>query len=90
MSDTTSERTERAYLPPHPPPANHGHTTAAWVTITLVMIAGLAVALGIAASLRWAVVAGVVVGVVGLVAGWVMKLMGYGQPRPAPRGQHEA
>ena len=71
---------EVAYLPPSAPPANHGHTSAAWATTILVFLG-----VGIAAfAVLQAFVAvfwvGMGVVAIGLVVGKVMALLGYGQP----------
>jgi len=38
MVDTLLESSEKAYLPKVASQTNHGHTTAAWVTVSVVMI----------------------------------------------------
>ena len=61
-------------------PDNHGRTTAGWVTTAGLVVATLLAALGIAlpvAALTWA---GVGVAVVALLAGGVLRALGYGQP----------
>lgn len=84
MGDTSPDRfVERAHLPVASPPRNHGNTTAAWVTVTLVVLGGLVMALGMIAPLLWLVWAGLGVIVVGLVVGRVLATLGFGQPRPS-------
>lgn len=68
--------------PPGPPPENHGRTSAAWVTVTLITLGGIITAVAmIAGSLPVSIAGGVVV-VLGLVAGRVMRAMGLGQRSP--------
>ncbi|HEX5331778.1 MAG TPA: HGxxPAAW family protein [Cellulomonas sp.] len=68
-----------SYLPPSAPPANHGHTTAAWTTVIVVLVGAVlsSVAMIFAAvPLVWA---GGVIIVLGIVAGKVLQILGYGQ-----------
>jgi hypothetical protein len=79
MADRSTSRSETAYLPPSPPPMNHGHTTAAWTT-TILVIAGFTItALGMVLTVDWLFWAGVVITVLGLVIGKVLQVMGHGQ-----------
>ena len=83
---TTPEGDERAYLPPVAPPRNHGHTVAAWVTVSVIMVGAVVAAAAVVAAntpLFW-VGMGVAVG--GIVVGLVLRKAGFGQPDPqAPR-----
>lgn len=91
MGDTSPDRfVERAHLPVASPPRNHGNTTAAWVTVTLVVLGGLVAALGVIAPLLWLVWVGAAVIVVGLVAGRVLATLGFGQPRPSATSSRDA
>lgn len=68
-----------SYLPPSAPPTNHGHTTAAWTTVIVVLVGAVlsSVAMIFAAvPLVW--VGGVVI-VLGIIAGKVLQILGYGQ-----------
>lgn len=86
MGEPSLDRSaELAHLPPASPPRNHGHTTAAWVTVTVVLVGSLAVALGMILTVDWLLWAGAVVMVLGLVVGRVLAMLGFGQPRPEPR-----
>jgi len=79
MSET-NPGAERVHLPVSSPPTNHGNTTAAWVTVMLVVLGALVASLAMvfaAVPLVW-VGAGVIV--LGLVAGRVLKMLGLGQP----------
>lgn len=70
---------ERAALPPAPP-ANHGNTRAAWVTVTVILVGALVAALAVMAALPWLFWVGLGIAVVGLVVGRVMRWLGLGQP----------
>ncbi|HEY5553807.1 MAG TPA: HGxxPAAW family protein [Cellulomonas sp.] len=68
-----------SYLPPSAPPTNHGHTIAAWTTVIVVLVGAIisSVAMIFAAvPLVWA---GAVVIVLGVIAGKVLQILGYGQ-----------
>lgn len=85
MSD--APRSEQARLPIGPPPTNHGNTPAAWVTVVVVLVGALVSSLAMIASLVWLVWVGLGVIVVGLLAGRIMRMAGFGQPvarRPEP------
>ncbi len=79
MSETNPDA-ERVHLPLSSPPSNHGHTTAAWVTVIVVVLGSLVSSLAMVFAvvpLAW-VGAGIVV--IGLVVGRVLKMLGLGQP----------
>jgi hypothetical protein len=83
MGEKSLDRsTEKAYLPPASPSRNHGHTKAAWVTVTFVMVGGAVASLAVLFEIPWLFWAGIGVIVVGVVLGWVMKMLGMGQPEP--------
>lgn len=71
--------TEIAYLPPAVPPANHGHTVAAWFAMTAVMFGAVVAGLGVALPEIWLAVVGGVIVVVGLLGGLLLRAMGFGQ-----------
>lgn len=66
-------------LPPGPPPANHGKTSAAWITVLIVTLGGLASTIGMIFGSTLVALAGAAVLVIGLVVGRVMRAMGFGQ-----------
>lgn len=76
-------------LPPGPPPGNHGKTSAAWITVLIIVVGGLIATVGmIFASIPWTIVGSAVL-VLGLVVGRVMSAMGLGQRRnSAPQTPH--
>lgn len=78
-SRPTDPNAERVHLPVAAPPTNHGHTLAAWVTVGLVILGGVAAALGMIAPLPWLVWTGFGIIAVGLVVGRVLKMLGFGQ-----------
>lgn len=84
MGETSPDRNaERAYLPVAPPPTNHGHTTAAWVTVTVVLVGSVVASIAVVVALPWLFWVGMGIAVVGLVVGRVLKMLGFGQPSPA-------
>ncbi len=76
-------------LPPGPPPANHGKTSAAWITVLIVTLGGLAATIGMIFGSVVVALAGGAVLVLGLVVGRVMRAMGLGQPgTTTPQNPH--
>lgn len=82
---------EQARLPAAPPPTNHGNTTAAWATVTVVLVGAVVASLAMIAGQEWLVWAGAGVILVGLVVGRVLRMAGLGQPvrgaRSMPRNR---
>ena len=89
MADRSTSRSETAYLPPSPPPMNHGHTTAAWTTTILVIAGFTLAALGMVLTIDALFWAGVVVTIAGLVIGKVLQVMGHGQGGDKTRAKAE-
>jgi hypothetical protein len=57
---------------------DHGHSVAAWTAVVIILVGSAVAALGVAiASTLWFVV-GLVICVLGVVAGKVLSLAGYG------------
>ena len=80
----TDNKPEIAYLPPGVPPTNHGHTVAAWVTMTGITLGVLISSWGVVVaqtSSAWVVlfVLGFAVIAVALIAGLVLRNLGKGQ-----------
>lgn len=73
---------EKAYLPPVAPPRNHGHTVAAWVAMSAVMVGATAVAVGFVVPAQWLVWTGAGVIIGGLLVGGLLRKAGFGQPEP--------
>jgi hypothetical protein len=85
---------ETAHLPVASPPTNHGHTPAAWTTVIMVLVGAVVASFAVVVALPWLFWVGLGVILVGVVVGWIMKIMGLGQPvphtRPNDRGRSEA
>ena len=84
---SSDRNAERAHLPVASPPTNHGHTPAAWTTVSLVLLGAVVASVAVAIALPWMFWAGLGVVVVGVVVGRIMKSLGLGQPalRSRPR-----
>ncbi|MEP7763165.1 HGxxPAAW family protein [Sanguibacter sp. 25GB23B1] len=78
MADTSAQ-TEISYLPPSAPPANHGHTRAAWFTTIVVVLGSTIVGVAMCIAMLWLVWVGAAVVLVGLVGGKLLSVAGYGQ-----------
>lgn len=78
----TNPAAERDHLPPSSPPINHGNTTAAWVTVLLVVLGGVVASVAMVFALVPVVWVGAGIVLAGLVAGRVLKMLGLGQPGP--------
>jgi lipopolysaccharide export LptBFGC system permease protein LptF len=69
--------------------SHHGSSVASWTMVLVVMLGALVLSVGIAAGSLTVDVVGVVIIVVGLVAGKVLSLAGYGTVKPAdPEAPH--
>ncbi|WP_024288558.1 HGxxPAAW family protein [Cellulomonas sp. KRMCY2] len=89
MGDTSRDRSaERSHLPAASPPRNHGRTTAAWVTVTVIVVGATVSSIGVVAELPWVFWLGLGVILVGLVTGRVLKMFGLGQPAPSHSPHH--
>ena len=86
------ESSERTYLPKVAPPTNDGRTTAAWVTVSVVMLGAVMSAVAVVAArplLFWVCLAVIMVG---LVVGRLLMVSGLGQTEPSgpARGSTES
>ncbi|GAA1858634.1 HGxxPAAW family protein [Myceligenerans crystallogenes] len=80
MTENQTAAAEVAYLPEAVPPTNHGHTVAAWVTMTGIMLGALVSTAGVVIdTMFWLFWAGFGVIAASLVLGGVLKSMGLGQ-----------
>ncbi len=57
---------------------NHGQSVAAWVTVGILIVAAAIMSLAVLFPNLWLFIGGVALGVVGLVAGKVLSMAGYG------------
>jgi hypothetical protein len=81
MADESLDRTtETVHLPVASPPRNHGHTLAAWVTVIVVMSGSVTAALAVLFAIPWLFWVGMAIIVIGGVVGYVLKMLGFGQP----------
>lgn len=83
MSDPSVERStspsEIASLPTSGPWKNHGQTVAAWTTVIVILVGGVLASFGVLGALPWLFWVGMGVVVLGIVAGKVLQMAGYGQ-----------
>ncbi|HJX86996.1 MAG TPA: DUF6704 family protein [Gemmatimonadales bacterium] len=56
----------------------HGNSPAAWVAVAIMLIAVVIGTIAFRYSIIWLVWASAVLALVGLLTGWVLKLVGYG------------
>lgn len=64
-------------------PDNHGNTVAAWTCVGILILAAFILSLALVLTSKLLLVFGLVTFVVGLVAGKVLSLAGYGSVQPA-------
>jgi hypothetical protein len=79
-----------AYPKEHHPMSEpgHGHSTAAWTGVTLLLIASVLLSVGIFFGWSWATWSGIVLVVLG-AAGWYgLHAAGYGEEWPSRKGGH--
>jgi hypothetical protein len=56
----------------------HGNSVAAWTAVGIIMVGFLIMCLSVAVTMMWIFVVGVVVVVIGAIAGKVLAAMGFG------------
>ena len=66
---------------------NHGHSVAAWTAVLILIVAAAVMSLAVLFPNVWLFVAGIVLAIVGVVAGKVLSMAGYGS---AERDRDEA
>lgn len=65
----------------------HGHSVAAWTAVTILLVAAAIMSLAVVLASVWMFVAGGVLVVVGVIAGKVLAMAGFGQNKPeTPQG----
>ena len=83
MTDPSVERSTpelvTAALPVSAPWTNHGQTVAAWTAVTVVLVGGVLASVGVLIALVWLFWVGIAVVVLGVTAGKVLQMAGYGQ-----------
>ncbi len=57
---------------------NHGHSVAAWTAVTICIVAAAVMSLAVAFPNVWLFVGGAALAVVGVIAGKVLSMAGYG------------
>jgi len=59
-------------------PYGHGHSTAAWAAVSIVLLGFLVMSIAVAVTSLWVFIVGVVIVVAGGIAGKVLAAMGLG------------
>lgn len=60
----------------------HGHSRAAWTAVTILLVASFLISVSVVVT-SWALaIVGIVLVVVGVAAGKIMAMAGFGQTRP--------
>ncbi|HHW82493.1 MAG TPA: hypothetical protein GX743_01530 [Actinomycetales bacterium] len=73
--------TEETYIAPRAAaPVNHGRTTASWTMVWMVLAGSVVTGIGMSLYRDPVTIAGIVIIVLGIVAGIVMRFLGMGQP----------
>jgi hypothetical protein len=83
---------ERMRVPRTAPSLNHGRTTAAWITIAVVLVGAAAATVAVVLTAWVLFWIGVALIVTAVAVGLVLRGLGFGQPRPAgpSRGSPES
>jgi hypothetical protein len=63
------------------PHENHGNSIAAWSAVTIIMVASCVGAIGVLISAPWLFWVGIALVVVGVAAGKILQMMGFGMKR---------
>lgn len=67
-------------LTPAAAPTNHGHTRASWMLLVGTVLGALVIGIGLAVGKVPVWVAGIVIVAGSMLAAWVMRRRGFGQP----------
>jgi hypothetical protein len=62
---------------------SHGHSVASWILVALLLAGTFVVGLAIVLGLLWLVIIGLVLCALGLIAGRLLQMAGFGVHRPA-------
>lgn len=60
----------------------HGHSVAAWTAVTILLVASAIMSLAVVLASVWMFAAGGVLVLVGVIAGKVLAMAGFGQHKP--------
>jgi len=60
----------------------HGHSTAAWTAVGILLVAAFLICLAVVVVSRPMAIVGIVLAVVGLAAGKILAMAGFGATRP--------
>ncbi len=61
----------------------HGHSRAAWTAVTILLVAAALISVSVVVTSWLLAIIGIVLVVVGVVAGKVLSMAGFGQSKPA-------
>ncbi|MGJ9401881.1 HGxxPAAW family protein [Arthrobacter sp. KK5.5] len=78
MATKAEATTGHGFDPMHAEPIGHGNSVAAWTAVGIMLIGALLGCVGFAITNVPLLAVGSVVVILGLVAGWFMKKIGYG------------
>lgn len=66
---------------------NEGHSTAAWTAVAILLVASFLMCLAVVVKSWPMAIVGVVLVVVGVAAGKILAMAGFGQPKPQQTSQ---
>ena len=72
------------------PEHREGHSVAAWTAVTILLIASFLICLAVMVTSWLMAIVGIVLVVVGVVAGKVLAMAGFGQDKPDRSGSDNA
>ena len=70
-----AENRQTSTMAPH---IGHGNSVAAWTAVGLIMVGFLVMAVAVGVTTLWLFIVGVVIVVIGAIAGKVLAMMGFG------------
>ena len=60
----------------------HGHSRAAWTAVTILLVASFLISLSVVVKSWFLAIVGIVLVIVGVAAGKVLSMAGFGQAKP--------
>ena len=66
----------------------HGHSTAAWTAVTILLVGAFLISLAVVVQSLWLAIIGIVLVVVGPIAGKVLSMAGLGQDEAHQPARH--